>query len=183
LIGRAPTTGFPLDLVDENDNDLFLVDGGGNATVGGNLTVLGTINGQARTAGGSRVSAFVAKTAAPTIEDTGTAQLSAGAAAVRLDPVFASAVDNRQSYRVFVTPDGDTNGLYVAAKTASGFLVREIHGGRSTLAFDYRIVATAWGEAGKRAAVMTGSPMAARVLPVRVPKPRTAAQLKRPALP
>ncbi len=66
----------------------------------------------------------------------------------------------------------------------SGFIVREIHGGRSTLAFDYRIVATAWGESGKRSAVMTGSPLTtARVLPVRVTKPRTAAQLKIPAHP
>jgi hypothetical protein len=173
LIGRSPTTGYPMDLVDENYNNLFLVDGYGNATVAANLTVLGTLNGAVRTAEGSRVSAFVAKTAAPTIEDTGTAQLSDGGAAVRLDPAFASSIDSRQSYRVFVTPDGDTNGLYVAAKTASGFVVREIHGGRSTLAFDYRIVATAWGEAGRRSAVMTGSPMAAHVRAVKLPKSHT----------
>ncbi len=100
-----------------------------------------------------------------------------------LDPTFAASIDGRQSYRVFVTPDGDTNGLYVAAKTATGFIVREIHGGRSTLAFDYRIVATAWGESGQRAAVVTESPLAtARVLPATIPKPPKAARLKVPAL-
>jgi hypothetical protein len=51
------------------------------------------------------------------------------------------------------------------------------------LAFDYRIVATAWGESGQRAAVVTESPLAtARVLPATIPKPPKAARLKVPAL-
>ena len=35
----------------------------------------------------------------------------------------------------------DTRGLYVSLKTPSGFEVREAQGGRSSLPFDYRIVA------------------------------------------
>jgi hypothetical protein len=42
---------------------------------------------------------------------------------------------------VFLTPQGDCNGLYVAQKSSAGFEVRELRGGRSSLTFDYRIVA------------------------------------------
>ena len=42
---------------------------------------------------------------------------------------------------VFITPAGDSRGLYVANRTLAGFWVRENQGGRSTLFFDYRIVA------------------------------------------
>jgi hypothetical protein len=44
-------------------------------------------------------------------------------------------------YYVFLTPLGDTRGLYVSAKTPSSFQVRENEGGRGRVAFDYRIIA------------------------------------------
>jgi hypothetical protein len=56
----------------------------------------------------------------------------------------------RDVYRVVVTPDGDTRGLYVAAKTPTGFTARESQGGHSTVTFDYRIVATQLGQIGRR---------------------------------
>jgi hypothetical protein len=60
-------------------------------------------------------------------------------------------IDLRDGYRVFVTPEGDSKGLYVA-KAAGGFFVREQQGGRSTLPFDYRIVAKPREENGTRLA-------------------------------
>jgi len=41
---------------------------------------------------------------------------------------------------VFVTPEGDSRGLYTQ-QTSDGFQVRENGGGRSSLTFDYRIIA------------------------------------------
>jgi hypothetical protein len=41
------------------------------------------------------VTAFSPQTTLPTVEDTGTAQLVGGSAAVRLDPVFAASIDAR----------------------------------------------------------------------------------------
>jgi hypothetical protein len=73
-----------------------------------------------------------------------------GEAAVHLDRNFTTAIDARTAYRVFVTPGGDTRGLFVTMKTPQGFIVRESQGGRSTVSFDYRIVATALGQTGKR---------------------------------
>jgi hypothetical protein len=44
-------------------------------------------------------------------------------------------------YHVFVTPEGDCNGLCVMKKTARGFTVRELGGGATNIAFAFRIVA------------------------------------------
>jgi hypothetical protein len=91
-------------------------------------------------ANGEHVLAYAAESATATIEDVGTSRMVAGVANVQIDPAFASVMD-RKWYYVFLTPLGDTRGLYVSMKTASGFQVRENEGGRSRVEFDYRIVA------------------------------------------
>ncbi|MGA8534631.1 MAG: hypothetical protein WB615_11025 [Candidatus Tumulicola sp.] len=92
-------------------------------------------------ANGRRVLAYASESASATIEDVGTARMVAGVANVAFDRDFAYVIDRNSPYYVFLTPLGDTRGLYVAAKTPSGFQVRETERGRSTLSFDYRIVA------------------------------------------
>jgi hypothetical protein len=72
-------------------------------------------------------------------EDFGTAQLRNGRAVVRLDADFAKVI-KRADYRVFVTAEGDCGGLYVHGKSAASFEVRELAGGKSSIAFAYRIV-------------------------------------------
>ncbi len=74
-------------------------------------------------------------------EDFGSAQLHNGVAEVALLPSFLDTVDIQSGYHVFLTPVGDSRGLYVAQKTADGFEVREHGGGKSNIAFDYRLVA------------------------------------------
>jgi hypothetical protein len=91
-------------------------------------------------ASGQHVLAYAAESATATIEDVGTARMAGGVANVAIDPAFASVMDHRWYY-VFLTPLGDTRGLYVSEKTPSAFQVRESEGGRSRLEFDYRIVA------------------------------------------
>jgi len=76
-------------------------------------------------------------------EDFGSAQLHNGVAEVALLPSFLDTVNIQTGYHVFVTPDGDSRGLYVAHKTADGFEVREHGGGKSNISFDYRLVARA----------------------------------------
>jgi hypothetical protein len=119
----------------------------------GDFYYMGGLHNFAHIANGATVTSFTPRTAAPTVEDTGTAQLVGGTAAVRLDPTFAASIDLTTAYRVFITPDGDIpHPLFVAAKTATGFIVREAQAGRSTVSFDYRIVATALGQTGQRMA-------------------------------
>jgi hypothetical protein len=74
-------------------------------------------------------------------EDFGSAQLLNGQASVPIEPVFAETVALDRDYHVFLTPLGDCQGLYVAAKHPAAFEVRELGGGMTSLAFDYRIVA------------------------------------------
>lgn len=116
--------------IDGNAN-LTCVDGSGEAK---------SLHLRHRTATGRPVLTSGSESASATLEDAGSARLVDGAANVALDPTFVATVDP-SNYYVFVTPTGDTRGLYVSAKTPSGFQVREAEGGRSTLSFDYRIVA------------------------------------------
>jgi hypothetical protein len=74
-------------------------------------------------------------------EDFGRAQLRRGQAVVNIDPVFAETVSKQYEYHVFVTPKGDCRGLYVASQSATSFEVRELQRGKSTIEFDYRVVA------------------------------------------
>jgi hypothetical protein len=73
-------------------------------------------------------------------EDFGSARLVHGVARVALDPEFVRTLSTADAYQVFFTPKADCKGLYVARETSTGFEVREIGGGRSSLEFDYRIV-------------------------------------------
>ncbi|MBD5606380.1 MAG: hypothetical protein IAI48_15025 [Candidatus Eremiobacteraeota bacterium] len=128
---------------------VFSVSGQGDLQYGGMLTT------RAPMQDGSSATAFGMKATAPTMEDTGTAQLNGGASAVRLDPTFAATIDTSRPYRVFLTPGGDSRGLYVASKSSEGFVVREAQGGRSSMTFDYRVVAAPLGHARDRMARVT----------------------------
>jgi hypothetical protein len=108
-------------------------------------------------------------------EDFGTARLVRGRAVVRLDADFAKVV-TPGGYRVFVTPEGDCAGLYVRGKSATRFEVRELQGGKSSVAFSYRIVARRKGIRRHRrfAKVDTRLPVP-RAPTARRPAPTTAA--------
>jgi hypothetical protein len=74
-------------------------------------------------------------------DEYGGGTLSDGAASVALEPTFAQTVNTTVEYHVFLTPKGDCEGLYVTNETPAGFEVHELRGGRSSVAFDYKIVA------------------------------------------
>jgi hypothetical protein len=99
---------------------------------------------------GSRVDTYAPQTAQPSLEDFGEAQLANGSATVALDAKLASAIDNSVRYYVMLTPEGDCRGLYVAQRNATDFTVRELQGGRSSIAFTYRIVAKPLGDDSPR---------------------------------
>jgi len=158
VIGRAPDcssgSGFPWVATDQNGNNLGWIDCTGTIFAHN----YGTFS---RTRGGAVATTFTPKSATPTIEDNGTARMVGGVANVALDATFARSIDSRQVYQVMLTPDGDTRGLFVASKSATGFVVREVQGGRSNLSFDYHIYATSLGQAGERMTEMTPAQSAA----------------------
>jgi hypothetical protein len=118
------------------------LDGSGNLILAGAVTSNGTPMSAASTPAGTRYTAFGDRAARPLIEDIGEARLAAGSAAVPLERTYASIIDRSKPYLVFVTPENDSKGLYVSSRNAAGFVVRENDNGRSTLMFQYRIVAT-----------------------------------------
>jgi hypothetical protein len=73
-------------------------------------------------------------------EDFGNASLVRGRAEVQIASDFGAVAD-MSDYHVFLTPYGNTKGLYVAARTPSGFRVEEHDGGKSEIAFAWRVVA------------------------------------------
>ena len=179
VLGRAPSSGYPLVATDANANTVFQVDGVGNVSYAGSLSNF------ASTIGGGKARSFSASGTRPTIEDSGTAQLVNGAAIVRLDPTFAGSIDSTTAYRVFLTPAGDTRGLYVANRSLAGFAVRESQAGHSTVAFDYRILATALGKTGQRMAPISPAtdPSVVKAPLPALPAAAASAPLKAPAFP
>jgi hypothetical protein len=103
-------------------------------------------------------------------EDFGSATLRNGRAVVRLDPKFAQTVKT-DAYHVFLSAEGDSDGLFISEKRSNGFVVREQHGGRSTLPFSYRVVAIRKDVKAPRFQV-TGIPaLATATKPVKVRRP------------
>jgi hypothetical protein len=88
-------------------------------------------------------------------EDAGSVRLAHGSAVVQLESVFAQTVNSGVEYHVFLTPKGDCKGLYVTNETANSFEVRELGGGKASIAFDYRIMARRKGYENVRLADKT----------------------------
>ena len=75
-------------------------------------------------------------------EDYGTGQLVNGTANVVLDPLLNSIihVSTNHPLKVFIQLEGECNGVYVTNKSAQGFTVKELNGGRSNVSFSWHIV-------------------------------------------
>jgi len=74
------------------------------------------------------------------LEDFGSAKLVHGHARVRIKADFAQFISARD-YHIFLTPEGESNGLYVTRKTKTEFEVVEQQKGSSNIPFSYRIIA------------------------------------------
>jgi hypothetical protein len=99
---------------------------------------------------GPKLLAFSAEASRAQIEDVGYGHVTGGRGFVEFDSALKSAIDVRAGYHVFLTADGDNRGLFVAAKTAEGFTVREAQGGTSTLDFEYRVIGSPIGSDNAR---------------------------------
>jgi hypothetical protein len=110
----------------------------GNVVVTGTLTA-GVKNAAVRFPDGSQRVLHCMESPEHWFEDFGAAKLARGRATVKLDPDFAKVI-KRGDYHVFLTPRGDCRGLYVRSQGGASFEVRELAGGKSSVAFSYRIV-------------------------------------------
>jgi hypothetical protein len=134
----TPASGGGYDECDVDDSGNL----GCTGTVEGSVPIISLGSGATTgSAAARRVAVYAVESPENWFEDFGSATLSNGVATVALDATFAQTVNTGVEYHVFLTPNGESEGLYVAQKSASSFEVREAHGGRSNISFDYRIVA------------------------------------------
>jgi len=112
------------------------IDVRGNLFCTGSKSAVVPVNGASR-----KVALYAIEGPENWFEDAASGQLSNGEAVVNLESVFQQTVNTGINYQVFLTPNGDCKGLYVTQKTATSFVVRELGGGTSSIAFDYRIMA------------------------------------------
>jgi hypothetical protein len=144
----APTALFQNNISDPDDYGIVLTAYGSkyggecDIDVEGNLLCTGIESEVAPVDGGARKVALNAvQSPEAWFEDAGSGQLSGGQAVVSIESVFGQTVNTGVEYHVFLTPNGDCKGLYVAEKSAASFVVKELGGGTSSIAFDYRIMA------------------------------------------
>ncbi len=130
-----PISGFTEAQFDKNNKATFYTDALGDTTA------TGTKSAAVPLENGQMVKVFSMKSPEVWFEDFGSGQLRGGSATISLDPEFVQTVDMAMGYHVFVTPKGDCKGLFLANETKNGFEVRELGGGKSSVEFDYRIVA------------------------------------------
>jgi hypothetical protein len=130
--------------------------GGCDIDVSGDLTCTGALAGAVSVHGGAqKVALYSMQSPENWFEDAGSGQLSNGSVRITLDPMFAQTVNAGVEYHVFLTPNGDSKGLYVSQKTATSFEVHEQGGGASNIVFDYRIMAKRAGYEAVRLADLT----------------------------
>jgi hypothetical protein len=138
--------------------------------VSGNLVCTGSKSAVVPVDGGARkVALYAVESPENWFEDFGSGTLTNGVARIALESTFSQTVNTGVDYHVFLTPNGECNGLSVRQKTAGSFEVRELAGGHSDVEFDYRIVARRKGYENIRLADKTKqleSPMVAGRKPV-----------------
>ncbi len=144
LVGEGTTSG----------SGYFTIAYNGNESLSGTMTTSKSTYVRTTGSSGAAVREYTTRGTSPNVEDFGEAQLTNGRAFVPIDARFGDTIDRRTPYLVFVTAEGDCNGLFVAQKTPAGFVVRERRAGRSTLAFQYRIAAKPVDDNGTRLAAM-----------------------------
>jgi hypothetical protein len=152
------------DNLSSNANEAVLVAEGFNVGgmcsmfTNGNLECSGTKSAVVPVSEGARrVALYAIEGPENWFEDAGSGQLANGMAVVNLEPIFGETVNTNMEYRVFLTPNGDCKGLYVAQKSANSFVVRELGGGASNISFDYRIMAKRKGYENVRLADRTAT--------------------------
>jgi hypothetical protein len=127
VVGHAPAPGFA---------GVFH----GNVHINGDLTTQGAKSAVLSHSDGSLRRMYALESPESWFEDLGRAEIVEGRAQVDLDDEFAAMVQT-DDYHVFLTPEGETQGLYVSARRPDEFEVREQQGGTGNLTFSYRIVA------------------------------------------
>jgi hypothetical protein len=159
----SAATGIAFYAYNDVTGDITIAYSDGNFYTSGNIQS-GTEGSLARTRNpGTDMTTYSAQHTEDTVEDFGSGQLVGGVATIPLSSDFRQTINTALPYMVFLTPYGDNHGLYIASRSAAGFVVKEAQSGRSTLSFDYRIVARPYGAPHPRLPHMVAPPVVGRL--------------------
>jgi len=105
---------------------------------------LGTVNTIVKNTKGELVALTCPEAPEMLFQDFGIGQLVDGKAHITIDPDLAIniVVNEVHPLKVYITPEGECNGVYVTNKSNQGFDVVEFKGGKSNVSFSWQIVAT-----------------------------------------
>jgi hypothetical protein len=104
----------------------------------------GTVNTIVKNTNGELITLTCPEAPEALFQDYGIGQLVNGKAHITIDPDLAININVSPEHplKVFITLEGDCNGVYVTNKSANGFDVIELQDGNSTVPFSWQIVAT-----------------------------------------
>jgi hypothetical protein len=104
----------------------------------------GTVNTIVKNTKGDLITLTCPEAPEAVFQDFGIGQLINGFCHITLDPDLAIniTISEEHPLKVYITPEGDCNGVFVTNKSANGFDVKELQGGTSTVTFSWQIVAT-----------------------------------------
>lgn len=114
----------------------------------GNVVAAGSQASAVTTADGGQRLMYAIEGTGVWLEDVGTAALAEGRAIITFDAAYAQTANLEREYQIFLTAQSDQPVLlYVASKTATGFMVggATLDGQPANCAFDYRVVAPRLG--------------------------------------
>jgi len=77
---------------------------------------------------------------------SGSAKLQGGVARVDFDVVTREIIDPEKPMKINITLTSEALGVYMSGKDGSGFVVKEVQGGKSDATFDYVVIATRKGK-------------------------------------
>lgn len=119
--------------------------GNGSGTGGTNYKILGngTVSTLINDSQGTPRIMFTPESPEIVFQDYGIGRLVNGEIRINLDPVLKNSlhIDRNNPLKVFVTLEGDCNGVFITNKSADGFTVKELNNGTSNVSFSWKIVA------------------------------------------
>lgn len=125
-------------------NGQYAYVGGRNGNTNQKIQGTGSVSTIVKNTNGERITLTCPEAPEVLFQDYGIGQLVNGFAHITIDPDLAIniCVNDKHPLKVFITLEGDCNGVYVTNKSANGFDVVELQGGQSSVPFSWQIVAT-----------------------------------------